>query len=68
MSDTPYAGALVVMALAFLVGAVISGIRFVKGGGKPSHAIGLALIGALAVVVGWVASMASTALSGPSFP
>ena len=65
MSDVPYAWVLVLMALAFVWGAVAHAVRFVTSGGKPSHAIGTMLYGVVAIISGWVAWIG---LTGPPFP
>ena len=61
----PYAWVLVLMAAAFVFGAVANAVRFVNSGGRPSHAVGVLLFGVLAVMCGWVAWVAVT---GPPFP
>jgi hypothetical protein len=57
-SAVPYAWALVLMALLFLGGAFANGVRFVRSGGGPGHAVGMAMFGVLTMIMGWVAWMA----------
>ena len=63
--DVPYAWVLVLLAGAFVFGAVANAIRFVRSGGAPSHAVGMALYGILAIMSAWVAWVA---VAGPPFP
>jgi hypothetical protein len=65
VSDVPYAWILVLVAAAFAFGTVTNAIRFVNSGGKPSHVVGMALYGVLAIITGWVAWVSVT---GPPFP
>ena len=65
MTDVPYGWVLVLLAAAFVFSAVVSAIRFVNSGGRPSHAVGMLLFGVLAIISGWVAWVAVT---GPPFP
>ena len=64
MTDVPYSWVSVLLAAAFVYGAVTNAIRFVKDGG-PSHAVGMFFFGVLAVITGWVAWMA---VVGPPLP
>jgi hypothetical protein len=57
-SAVPYAWALVLMALLFLGGAIANGVRFVRSGGSPGHAVGTVMFGVLTMIMGWVAWMA----------
>lgn len=65
MTDISYSWVLVLMAAAFVTGAVAKAVRFVKSGGGPSHALGMMLFGVLAIISSWVAWVAVT---GPPFP
>ena len=65
MSDVPYGWVLVLIAAAFVFGAVTNAIRFVHSGGRPSHAVSVFFFGVLAVISGWVAWVAVT---GPTLP
>jgi hypothetical protein len=60
VSDVPYAWVLVLLAGAFVLGAVTNGMRFVRSGGRPSHAVGMFFCGVLALLSGWVAWVAVT--------
>ena len=63
--DVPYGWVLVLLAAAFVFGAVTNAMRFVKSGGAPSHAVGMVLYGMLAIMSAWVAWVA---VAGPPFP
>ena len=65
MSDVPYAWVLLLLAAAFVIGAVTNAIRFVHSGGRASHAVTMFLFGVLAIISGGVAWVAVT---GPPFP
>ena len=65
MTDIPYAWVLVLLAAAFIFGTVANGVRFVRSGGRPSHAVGMMFFGVLAIISAWVAWVAVT---GPTFP
>jgi hypothetical protein len=65
VTDVPYAWVLVLVAAAFVFGAVANAVRFVNSGGRPSHAVGMFVMGVLAIISGWVAWVAVT---GSPFP
>ena len=64
-SGVPYAWALVLMAALFLGSAVMNGVRFVRSGGRPTHALGMIMFGVLTMTMGVVAYLA---LVGPPTP
>jgi hypothetical protein len=65
MSDMPYAWAPLLVAAAFVVGCIVSAVRFVNSGGAPRHAVSLAINGVLAMIA---LSVAWLAWFGPPFP
>ena len=65
MTEVPYVWVLVLLVVAFAVGAIISALRFVNSGGNPSHAVGILFNGVLAIVMGLVVWLA---ISGPPLP